>query len=101
MADEEHNKRIIDRAASSIADVITRYRSGELEFGRMVGSVEMWIGSLVGVADPEWVEEWRSHWNRLEFVNASMIDEDRESPSPDELKISADALDALESMTRH
>jgi hypothetical protein len=30
-----------------------------------------------------------------------MIDEDRESPSPDELKISADALDALESMTRH
>lgn len=101
MADEEHAKRIIDRAASSIADVIIRFRGGELEFGRLVGSVGMWINSLIGVADPEWVEEWRSHWNRLEFVNASMIDDGRERPSSDEPEISADALDALESMTRH
>lgn len=100
MADEEHTKRIIDRATSSIADVITRYRSGDLEFGRMVGSVEMWIKSLIGVADAEWVEEWRSHWNRLEFVNASVVDEGRVDRSSDEREMSEDAVDALDRMTR-
>jgi hypothetical protein len=100
-AEDEHSKRIVDRAASGIADVISRYRASELEFSRMVDGIETWINSLIEVADPEWINEWRSHWNRLEYVNASMIDEGRQRPSPDELEMSGDALDALESMTRH
>ncbi|MCD6020922.1 MAG: hypothetical protein K0R20_632 [Actinomycetia bacterium] len=59
-----------------------------LAFGRMVDAVETWINSLVGAADPEWIDEWRSHWNRLEHVDASMIDEGRERPSPDEPEMS-------------
>jgi hypothetical protein len=100
-AEDEHAGRIVDRAAAGIADVISRYRADELAFRRMVDGVETWINSLVGAADPEWIDEWRSHWNRLEYVNASMIDEGRERPSPDELEMSGLALDALESMTRH
>jgi hypothetical protein len=100
-ADDEHTDRIVDRAALGIADVITRYRRDELAFGRMVDGLETWMNSLIGSADPEWIEEWRSHWNRLEFVNASMIDEGRERLSPGELEMSDDALDALASMTRH
>ncbi len=99
-ADDEYAERIVDRATSSIVDAISRYRSGELEFGKLVGSVDMWINSLIGVADPEWVEEWRSHWNRLEFVNASMIDEGRVDQSSDEREMSEDAVDAIERMTR-
>jgi hypothetical protein len=99
-AEDEHAERVIDRAAVGITEVITRHRAGELAFGRMVDGVEMWINSLIGSADPAWVEEWRSHWNRLEYVNASMIDEGRERPSPSELEMSGDALDALESMAR-
>jgi hypothetical protein len=99
-AEDEHNERIVERAASGIADVSGRYRAHDLAFGRMVDAVETWINSLVGAADLEWIDEWRSHWNRLEYVNASMIDEGRERPSPDELEMSGVALDALESMTR-
>jgi hypothetical protein len=99
--EDEHTERIVHRATAGIAEVISRYRANELAFGRMVDGVETWINSLIGAADPEWIEEWRSHWNRLEYVNASMIDEDRERPLPDELEMLGDALDALASMTRH
>jgi hypothetical protein len=99
-AEDEHTDRVIGRAVTGIAEAIELYRAVELAFSRMVDAIEMWIGSMVGLADPEWIEEWRSNWNRLEYVNASMIDEGRSHPSDDELEMLDDAVDALEHMTR-
>jgi hypothetical protein len=65
-----------------------------------VGGVERWINSMVGTADPEWIDEWRSHWNRLEYVHASMIDDGRGRFIDDEEQLIADALDALEALAQ-
>jgi hypothetical protein len=91
---------VIRRTASGIAEVIERYRAGDLSISRMVDGIETWIGSMIGSADRQRFDEWRRNWNRLEYVNASMIDEEREHPSSDELQMSNDALDAFEAMTR-
>ena len=100
MTRDAHAERVIDRATTDIASIITRHRGGELDFGSMVDAIEMRISSMIGLIDPGWLEEWRSHWNRLEYVNASPIDDDRTELAADEREMVDDALDALESMTK-
>jgi len=95
---EDQAMRIVDRATTGIASIISRYREGELDFGSMVGGIEVRMNSMIGFIDPEWLEEWRSHWNRLEYVNASMIDEDRDEMADDEREMVDDAIDSLKSM---
>lgn len=99
MSGDDHASRVTERAVTDIASVISRYRAGDIGFESMVSAIEIRIGSLIGVADPEWIEEWRSHWNRLEYVNATLIDEDRPDLRADERKMVEDTLDALDSMT--
>jgi len=96
---DDHAERVVQRAVSDIASTISRYRAGDLGFESMVSALEVRVNSMIGVADPEWIEEWRSHWNRLEYVNASMIDDQRSDPDAGEKEMVEDALDALESMT--
>jgi hypothetical protein len=99
MTEDEHRRRVVDRAITGIASAISRYRAEGMDFESMVSAIEVRINSMIGMADPEWIEEWRSNWNRLEYVNAVMIDDDRDNLEPDERDIVNDALDTLESMT--
>ncbi|HUF60189.1 MAG TPA: hypothetical protein VMR89_12055 [Actinomycetota bacterium] len=69
-----------------------------MRFEEMVGGIETWVGSLAGTGDQLWVEEWRRDWNSLEYVYASMIDEERDTLTSDERAIVVDALDHLEHM---
>jgi hypothetical protein len=96
---DQHPRRVTDRAVFGVCSIIRRYRLAELGFQHVVGGIEAQISSLVEIADAAWVEEWRSHWNQLEYVNAMMIDERRDAPTPDEQAIVDGALDALEHMT--
>jgi hypothetical protein len=65
-----------------------------------VNAIEVRINSVIGLINPEWLDEWRSHWNRLEYVNASLIDDDRTELATDEREMVDDALDALEDLTK-
>jgi hypothetical protein len=96
---DEHRDRVVQRATSDIASIIAGYRVGSVGFHPMVAAIEVRINSLIGHVDPEWLDEWRSHWNRLEYVNASMIDDQRNGFDAGEQEMVVDALDALESMT--
>ena len=100
MERDNHSGRVIERAVKDISSIISRYRTGDLGFEKMVGDIEVQINSMIGFVDPAWLEEWRSHWNRLEYVNASMIDDDRSNLGSDEKEMVEDSLDALENMTR-
>lgn len=95
-----NTERVRGRAISGIADVIARYRSGDVMFGTMVARIELWINSLTGIYNSEWLEELRGQSDRLESVHASMIDDGRRDLTPDEVEISDDALAALENVTR-
>ena len=97
--DGEHAARVVQRATSGIAAIVAGYRAGDIGFHRMVEAIEVRIGSMTGSIDPDWLDEWRSHWNGLEYVNASMIDEQRDGFEAGEREMVVDALDALEQMS--
>lgn len=62
---------------------------------KLVSDLESVIDSLAEVADSRWVEELRSVWWRLEFINAMAIDEGRPVPTADEHREIDDALGEL------
>lgn len=45
---------------------------------RLVGALSGSLDALVGQVDSDWLEELRSAWWPLEFVNASVLGDDRQ-----------------------
>jgi hypothetical protein len=90
----------MDRAVFGVAAAISRYRAGDLSVPELTARVDEWIGSMSEVLEGSLLEEWRSEGNRLEFANASMIDEGRIALTSEEADIVDAALTALEGRCR-
>lgn len=74
------------------------YREGCLPLDRLVWELKSRIGALPGVADPDWVEELRSAWWPLEYVNTVWIESGRSELSDDERRQVDQGLDELVTM---
>jgi hypothetical protein len=90
----------MDRAVFGVAAAIARYRAGDATLANLVDRVDQWIGSMVEVADRALLEAWRREANRLEFANASMLDEGRTGVTPEEVVMVDAALDAFDGLCR-
>jgi hypothetical protein len=60
---------------------------------RLVGRLSGSIDALVGKVDAEWLEELRSAWWPLEYVNASVLDADRLALTAAEVRSVSEARD--------
>lgn len=60
---------------------------------RLVGALSGSLDALVGQVEADWLEEMRSAWWPLEFVNASVLGDDRQILSESEIVASATARD--------
>lgn len=76
-------------------DAAGSYRDGRLPLDRLVWELKSRISVLQGVADQEWVEELRSAWWRLEYVNTFWIESGRAELTEDEQLEVGEALDEL------
>src|SRR5881296_2546198 len=75
-----------------------RYRAGGLTLDRLAWELKSRISALNGGSDQAWVEELRSAWNQIEYVNAFWIESGRESLTGDERKSVDEALVELSVM---
>ena len=60
---------------------------------RLVGSLSGSLDALVGQVDADWLEEMRSAWWPLEFVNASVLGDDRLTLQVSEIVAASSARD--------
>jgi hypothetical protein len=60
---------------------------------RLVGTLSGAIDALVGDVDPDWLEELRSAWWPLEFVNATVLSEERQTLRNSEIESVTTARD--------
>ena len=60
---------------------------------RLVASLSGSLDALVGQVDPDWLEELRSAWWPLEFVNASVLGDDRRTLTDAEISAAGTARD--------
>lgn len=74
------------------------YEAGHLSLDRLVWELKSRISALQGVADQEWVEELRSKWWQLEYVNPFWIESGRAELTEDERRQVSEALDELRPM---
>jgi hypothetical protein len=100
--DEENarSRRVIDRAVFGIANETSRYRSGSPNISGLVSAIDAWIGSMSDLVGEAELDMWRREVNRLEFANASMLDEGRDDLTPEERELVHEAITALEEMCR-
>ena len=75
--------------------MVSSYRAGRLPLNRLVWELKSRISALQGVADTEWVEELRSAWLQLEYVNAFWIESGRTEMTEDEKREVDEGLDEL------
>jgi|SRR5919109_4914834 hypothetical protein len=76
-------------------EMVSSYRAGRLPLNRLVWELKSRISALQGVADTEWVEELRSAWLQLEYVNAFWIESGRTEMTEDEKREVDEGLDEL------
>lgn len=76
---------------------LAAFSEGRVALPQLVSDVQSLINTLEPLADPEWVEEMRSHWWKLEFFYAISLDE-RRPLTNEESKEVADAVDVLQAM---
>lgn len=74
------------------------YEAGRLPLDRLVWELKSRISALQGVAEQDWVEELRSRWWQLEYVNAFWIESGRTDLTEDERREVNEALDELRPM---
>ncbi|HWL38322.1 MAG TPA: hypothetical protein VNQ77_19195 [Frankiaceae bacterium] len=60
-------------------DQIESYRAGGMSLNALAWELKSRIATLSQTADPEWVDELKSTWNQLEYINAIWIESGRES----------------------
>lgn len=75
-----------------------RYEEGGLPLERLVWELKSRIAALEGVADREWVEELRSAWWQLEYVNAFWIESGRPDLTDGERQEVSEAIAELRPM---
>lgn len=66
-----------------------------LALSDLASQLGLHIDSLVGHADPDWIEELTSAWWPLDLVNALSLDSGRESLSEEDQREVTEALDRL------
>lgn len=76
---------------------LAAYGQGWLSLHRLIAELEALLGLLLDEADPEWVGDLENEYNRLEFVNAAVMQEGR-SLSAEESAEVADAVEQLKLM---
>lgn len=76
-------------------EAASSYRDGRLPLDRLVWELKSRIAALQSVADQQWVEELRSAWWQLEYVNAFWIESGRAELSEDERREVDEGLDEL------
>src|SRR3954447_16512744 len=91
------NDAQVSRLTDLAASLLTRYRGGALSLKRLVFDLEAVIDALEGIAAPSWVDDLRSEWSHLESVNASMLDDDRQTITEIERQSIERTLQAIES----
>ena len=51
------------------------YERGDFGVAQLVSDVESVIEALLEISDPNWVEELRTNWSRLEIIYATALDQ--------------------------
>lgn len=74
------------------------YDIGDLPLDRLVWELKSRISAMEGLVDPEWVEELRSTWGQLEYLNAFWIENGRLTLDAGERRDVSEALEGLLSM---
>ncbi len=67
------------------------FEQGEVSLGQLVAQLESLLGLLLDEADPEWVGDLEAERNRLEFANATAINDER-ALSDEEVEGVSDAI---------
>jgi hypothetical protein len=79
-------------------EAVRSFRAGKLTLDRLVWELKSRISALQEVASEDWVEELRSAWGQLEYVNAFWIDSGRTDLNPEERNEVEGSLDEIISM---
>lgn len=90
----EHAARV-PLLVQGMREAVLSYRDGRLPLDRLVWELKGRISALRDVADQEWVEELRSAWWQLEYVNAFWIESGRVELTDEERQQVSDGLDEL------
>lgn len=93
--DTTEHVRLLTEGMREAADA---FEEGRLPLDRLVWELKSRISALQGVADDEWVEELRSSWWQLEYVNAFWIESGRSNLTEDERRRITMALEELRPM---
>lgn len=81
--------------ADGMREAASSYRAGALPLDRLVWELKSRISTMQGVADPEWVEQLRSAWLALEYVNAFWIEGGRTELTAEEKQQVEEGLNEL------
>lgn len=87
------------RHAHRMRERVTAFEAADLPLHRLIADLEGLAGLLRDEADPDWVDELEEACNRLEFVNAAALQEQRDL-TPDEHEEVADALRELQALLK-
>lgn len=90
--DKTEHVRLLVEGMREAADT---FEDGGLTLDRLVWGLKSRISALQNLAEHEWVEELRSSWWQLEYVNAFWIESGRSELSEDERQQIAMALEEL------
>lgn len=67
------------------------FEQGEVSLGQLIAQLESLLGLLLDEVDPEWVGDLEAERNRLEFANATAINDER-ALSDEEVEGVSDAI---------
>jgi hypothetical protein len=66
-----------ERHIERMKEQLDLFEQGEVSLGQLIAQFEALLGLLLDEADPEWVGDLEAECNRLEFVNAAAINDQR------------------------
>ncbi|MGI8663235.1 MAG: hypothetical protein ACR2LQ_08500 [Acidimicrobiales bacterium] len=89
---------MVAELAEGMVAAMDSFDSGDLPLERLVWQLESRISAMEGTADGEWIEELRSGWWQLEYVNALVLDVGGRSLTEQERRSIDEAVSELRAM---
>lgn len=89
---------MVAELAQGIVVAMDSFNRGDLALERLVWQLESRISAMEGTADREWIEELRSVWWQLEYVNALVLDAGRSALTEQERHSIDEAVSELRAM---
>jgi len=90
--------RQVQFLTEGMREAMADFGSGQLPLDRLAWELKSRISALGSFADRQWVDELRSTWGQIEYVNAFAIDSGRTVLTAEEKQSVGEALDELHAM---